>query len=270
LIVSTKQGKFKIALLPNESIGRSLYCTGQYELDLVSDVMKFLRARPGFPARGEGTVIDVGANNGVISIGMLHAGEFARAIAIEPEPQNFSLLRNNVDMNGFADRYICLPYVVSHQKGDVEFELSDTNLGDHRVRVGARLVDAAERQHESARRVISVQAERLDNLLSGLPAAFLDQIALIWVDVQGYEGYVFMGAKNLISTNVPLVAEIWPYGIRRSGMMQEQFCDIAANTWTYYWVRRRGKFVRYPIRVLDALFEELGEDGGFENVVFTQ
>lgn len=266
--VSTKQGVFTV-LLADNAISRSLYCHGQYELDLMSKTMKFLRSIQKCPPKGEGTIVDIGANNGVISIGALHTGELEKAIAIEPDPQNFSLLQRNVNQNGLKDRFICLPYAVSHQKGEILFELSETNFGDHRVRTTPDLINsAAELHHESERRVITVQSDQLDSLLSNLPETVTRTIALIWVDVQGYEGYVFMGAGNLLSKGIPVVTEIWPYGLRRAGMSQEQFCGIAKSVWTHYWVMRRGRFVRYPINMLDIFFDELGYDGNHENVIF--
>lgn len=81
---------------------------------------------------------------------------------------------------------------------------------------------------------------------------------------------MFLGARKLLSKGVPVLSEIWPYGIVRAGMSQEEFCDIATGIWSSYWVRRRRGFVRYPIQVLDTLFHELGFDGGFDNVLFIQ
>ena len=267
--VSTKQGVFTV-LAADDSICRSLYCEGQYELSIMSKTMAFLRSMQKCPQKGEGTIVDIGANIGVTSIGMLHTGELEKAIAIEPESQNFALLQRNVKQNGLEGKVICLPYAVSHQKGDTLFELSDSNFGDHRVRTNSYVVDSTELYHESVRRVITVQADQLDNLLAELPEPVTHDIAIIWVDVQGYEGYVFMGAKKLLSKGAPVMSEIWPYGIRRAGMTQEQFCDIARSIWTNYWVLRRGKFVRYPVHTLDIFFNELGYDGDYGNIIFTK
>ena len=73
ITVSTKQGIFTVLLADNH-IGKSLYCYGQHELDLFSEAMKFLRSIHKCPPKGEGAIVDVGANNGVISIGALHTG----------------------------------------------------------------------------------------------------------------------------------------------------------------------------------------------------
>jgi len=41
-------------------------------------------------------VLDVGANLGVISIGMLVNGDVAAAIGVEPDPDNYALLERNI------------------------------------------------------------------------------------------------------------------------------------------------------------------------------
>jgi FkbM family methyltransferase len=266
-VINTKQGKFKIAFLEKESIGRSLYTTGQYEMDLIKEVTKFLRANSKIGRKGSGTALDIGANNGVISIGLLQTGEFQKAIAFEPEPRNFSLLEFNVALNGLKDRFICMPYAVADAAGELRFELSDTNYGDHRVRADSQAI-GLERQSESKRRLISVKADQLDALLSSIPQDFVASASLVWLDVQGYEGYVFKGGKKFLSTGIPVIAEIWPYGIQRAGMTQEQFCEIARELWSHYWIRRRGKFIMYPIETLETVFQELGDEGAYDNLIF--
>lgn len=275
ITISTKQGVFTVALGKKEPIGKSLYTERQYELGLMSNTMAFLRNKQMCPPKGQGTIIDIGANNGVTSVGMLYMGEFERAIAFEPEPRNFSLLQHNTKQNGFSDKIVCLPYAVSDHKGDVLFELSYSNFGDHRVRADVRMQrtngQSEELYNESRRLTTTVRCDKLDDLLANIPdSSFSQNIAVVWIDVQGYEGYVFMGAKDLLSKGIPVVSEIWPYGILRAGMSQKQYCDIAKSIWSSYWVRRRGKFVRYPIDILDVLFDELGYGYNFDNIIFSK
>jgi len=266
--ISTKQGVFTISSA-DEVISRSLYCRGEYELEFTSQALKLLREIQQCPPKGQGTVVDIGANNGVISIGILYTGEMERAIAIEPEPQNFSLLQRNVDQNGLEKRFICLPYALSDKHGQVVLELSGSDFGDHRVRPTSQVRDSPELFHESTRSVIGVQSEQLDRLLVDLPEDFTRTIAVIWADVQGYEGHVFAGAKELLSRGIPVVSEIWPYALKRSGMTLEQYCLNARNYWTSYWLMVGSEFVRYPIDTLDQFLAELA-DYEQPNVVFTQ
>lgn len=270
ITVSTRQGVFTISSKVDDPIGRSLYVRRRYELSLVTRALELLRDMQVIPPKGEGAIIDAGANNGVISIGMLHRGEVARSIAIEPEPENFSLLVRNVKQNGFEDSILCLNYAVSEQPGPLELELSETNLADHRVRCQLHRADPEAPDLEPSRAVIRVKAEPLDNLLGEAPEEFQCEPCLLWIDIQGYEGFAFLGAEKLLAKGIPVVSEIWPYGIERSGMSQEHFCSIAEEHWSSYWVLRRGRFVRYPIGILNVFFEELGTSGKFDNVVFTR
>lgn len=263
--VRTQQGVLTV-YCSDSIIGRKLYCQGAFELDLSQKVVALLREL-GRPVPG-GTMLDIGANMGVIAIGLLHQGWMQRAIAIEPEPGNVALLRRNVTRNGLDDRVVCVPCAVSDRPGTVAFELSRDNYGDHRVRLGAPS-SRSERYHESDRRVIEVESRCLDDVLAALPARFVDDLALIWVDTQGHEAHVFRGARSVLSRGVPVVAELWPYGLLRAGVSRAEFCAIAEEFWSTYWVLRRGRFFPYPIALLGLLFDELGDAGDAENVVFT-
>jgi FkbM family methyltransferase len=264
----TKQGRFTV-LTADDAIGKVLYARRQYELELMTKATALLRNLGKCHSHGKGTIVDIGANNGVISVGMLYTGQFARAIAIEPEPRNFSLLQHNAKQNRFENDIICLPYAVSSQAGELLFELSNDNMGDHRVRTDCRAEKSVDRFGESDRQVTKVKSETLDNLLSTVPDSFSSTISLIWIDVQGYEAFVFLGARNVLSKAVPVVSEIWPYGMLRAGVSKEQYCDIAKHIWSSYWVLRRGRFVKYPIAILDLFYDELGLEGDSDNIIFT-
>ncbi len=267
--LATKQGRFTLSLDVDDPISRSLYIHRQYELDLVETAMNFVRSY-SHRTKGSGTVLDIGANNGIISIGMIVTGEVEKAIAIEPEPRNFAALKHNVAQNHLERVITCLNYAVSDSQSLLQFEISENNYGDHRVRKSSSGLEAKELFEESKRPVISVEANTLDNLLTDLDEKLYKDIAIVWIDVQGYEGYVFLGSKKLLASGIPVVSEIWPYGIQRAGMSPEEFCRIVQETWSAYWVKRRGKFVKYPTSVFNSYIEELGFDGDFDNVIFTQ
>lgn len=270
LTLSTKQGIFTLSLEVDDAVGRNLFCKHQHELVVATKVTALLRSIGKCPPKGSGTVLDVGANNGVISIGMLYTGEFSKAIAIEPEPRNFSLMLRNIEQNRLSKSIVCLPYAVTDTKTVVSLELSDTNYGDHRIRQISGLINAPELQGESRRKVIQVESDCIDNIVENLPNEFKQDISLMWIDVQGHEGFVFLGAKRLLSGDISVLSEFWPYGILRSGMSQQQFCNICSELWSSYWVIRRGRFVRYPIYTLDIFFDEIGYSGEFDNILFTK
>jgi len=263
--VHTKQGLLTV-FASDPEIGRELICNGAYEFDLTLRVQRFLQNHDRVSG---GTILDIGANMGVISIGMIYNHFAERAIAIEPDPHNFALLKHNVEQNGMSDKIICVRMAVSDVKNKLDFELSHDNFGDRRIRTKTN-ESYPELYGESSRQVIEVEADCLDNILQTLPNAYTDDIRLIWLDTQGHEGKIFLGGKQTFSRDIPVISELWPYGIARTGMNDELFCDIAKELWSSYWVTRRGKFFRYPISMLNLFIEELGHGYDYESVIFTK
>jgi hypothetical protein len=95
-------------------------------------------------------------------------------------------------------------------------------------------------------------------------------VALVWVDVQGWEAAVFRGGRDLFSRDIPVVAEIWPYGLERACTPSREFAELVQRYWATYWVLRRGRFTPYPTSVFPHFMQELGvSEGSFENVIFT-
>lgn len=264
--VTTKHGKFTLSTR-DDFISKDLYVYGQYGLDFILRTLEFLRAQKQIPAKGEGVVLDIGANNGVVSIALIHLNEFSKALAIEPDPFNFQLLNKNVLLNKLEKRMKCLRYAVSDQKGEVQFELSNNNLGDHRVRNSVASGQTSENYNEVMRNVIKVPCEKIDNILS--TEEMTSNISLVWIDVQGFEGYVIKGGSKIFSSNIPVVCEIWPYAINRSGMSFESLYELVNTYWKYYWVMRDGKFVCYSTQTFDVFIKELGSTS-HEDVVFTK
>jgi len=116
-----------------------------------------------------------------------------------------------------------------------------------------------------------VPACTIDGIVGRLPTPAAEAISLVWIDVQGHEGHVFNGGAELFSRGLPVVAEVWPHGIVRSGMELDQFCRIAQRYWASYWVWRRSqRYVQYSITELPKFCEELGTAGAHDDVIFTR
>ena len=267
--VKTKQGRLTISTR-DEGIGAPLFRERQYEFDSSVRCVQFLKDSGYLPA-SDIRILDIGANIGLISTGLLLADQVQKAVAIEPEPNNYGLLRRNVDQNDLSDRICCLNMAVNDKPSTLTMEISPGNPGDHRIRA-TPAAGATERLNESARQAIEVPSLPMTQILE-LPQvqqAGLSMPSLIWIDVQGYEGFVFKGLTTSHATGLPTVSEVWPYGILRAGMTLEEFHGIVSSLWSDYWVFRRQRFTRYPISVFDRYMEEIGPSGAHENVIFTQ
>ena len=245
-------------------IGKRLFVYRTYEADNIRTTIDLLTSEGYLSERGKGVVLDVGANIGMICIALLKQNYFERAIAFEPDPNNFRLLLKNVAQNGLKSRIDCLPYALSSEAGEAELELSPSNSGDNHLR---RSTEQHRAFHEDRRRTLKVQVKTLDQVLADDPGLGRERASLVWLDIQGHEGYFFNGARRLLSQGVPVASEFWPYGIKRAGMSLDDYYRNVVETFTHFYHPRDGRYQKRPIKEIDSLFEIYSEPREFGHVI---
>lgn len=246
-------------------IGKYLYVQRAYERRYIERALAVLE-RDGWLTRG-GTLLDVGANIGMICIALVRHGWCARALAFEPAPFNLRLLDHNIAQNGLADRIRLHPIALSSSDGEMELELSEYNSGDNRLRPPNGSSGGA--WHEDRRATVRVPVRRLDDVLAERPADASD-LRLIWLDIQGHEGRFFEGARATIGRGIPVVSEFWPYGIRRSGITRASYLRIVTDLFTHVYVLAGERIERAPVASVDALFDECAAPKAMREVVFVR
>lgn len=247
----------------DRTLGRQLCVYGHFEYDEMHGTVKNLKALNYLPEHDGGRVMDVGGYVGMISVGFLNAGLFDKALALEPNPNNFSLLQRNAEQNGLVDKIDARNVAVSDSRSTLQMELSEKNFGDHRIRSGEGQHNEADFFNEAGRDIIEIQALPLDELYAQEPEVFSD-LRLVWMDIQGHEGKFFAGAKQFFSDHpkLPVVMEFWPYGLKRSGMSREQFCDTVKSMFnTVYVLDERQE--KQSIDKIEAIFDQFdGPESG--------
>lgn len=188
----------------DQVIGRELFLHGEFDLQKLEAALSILR-RERHPTPTH--LIDVGANIGSIVIPALARGWVQSATAIEPHPENLKLLYANLALNGVAGRAKVLEQAVgSDPKTTLFLQESTINSGNHSIRGNG----------------IPVPSTRLDDVER--PRAD----ALLWMDIEGYEGHALQGASNLLAAGVPVVAEFNPELLNDAGgfdLMREALKD---------------------------------------------
>lgn len=230
-------------------IGKYLYVQRSYERRHIERAMALLQRDGRLPPGG--TVFDVGANLGMISIALLRHGYVDRAVAFEPAPANLRLLEHNTAQNGLTDRIVRVPIALSSADGEMELELSDYNSGDHCLRERA----APGAWHEDRRATVRVPVRRLDDVLTERPSLGTG-LSLIWLDIQGHEGRFFAGARRTLEGGVPVVSEFWPYGILRAGTSRAAYVQLVTELFTHCYELGDGAPRKLPVSAVDAMFEQ--------------
>jgi FkbM family methyltransferase len=150
------------------------------------------------------TVLDIGANIGYYTLLLARlVGKTGKVIAFEPEPENFTLLQKNVQVNGYQN-VITVNAALSDCPATLRLYLCHRNRGDHRIYAA-----------EPDRPAIDVAAFAADDYLASLGA----HLRFVKMDVQGAEAKVVRGMRKLLarSADCQIAIEFWPFGMHRAG-----------------------------------------------------
>jgi FkbM family methyltransferase len=148
---------------------------------------------------GEGAIIDVGANLGLFSLVVRERFHDRRIIAFEPVPSTFAALLANAARNS-ATNMECHPLAVSDRDGTARFVVLENARANSSLETGAS---------PQGGDTIEIECVTLDRFVS---EAGIERIALLKVDVEGFEISVFRGAADVLSRVRPRVVyfEICP------------------------------------------------------------
>jgi FkbM family methyltransferase len=262
LLTPTDNGLMLVAA-DDECIGVSLRNNGAFEEALLLDVVRYLSRERGFRPT---LFVDIGANIGTHLLRALAGGLFGRGIAIEMDSFNYNLLVSNVALNGYTERTTLYKVALSDAECELTMELSGGNRGDHRLRgEGSESNGGPEEYGESQRKTCRVRATTLDKIAKESMEDF-GSGTLVWMDVQGFEGHVLDGARELLSEREGpvFVVELWPYGLRRTGGL-ERLKQFLVNCRAVHDIRAEGWERRsLDVTGIEALIERLSqsEDSG--------
>lgn len=116
------------------------------------------------------TIVDIGAHVGSFTVWAARRALNARIFAVEPNPETFQLLIENINRNGLQNRVNAVNAAVADAAGTVELELVEHSLGTRIARKG--------------RGTIEVRAETMHGLLA---EAGIDELDVLKIDCEGME-----------------------------------------------------------------------------------
>jgi FkbM family methyltransferase len=151
---------------------------------------------------GAGDVLDIGANLGVVSLMLAQNPGSEKIFAFEPNPFTFTALVDNIRLNNAP---VVKPQrlAVSDVDGNIPFAADPLRRGTASIAKGVPATDS----------VPSVTVDRF------VKQQGIERIAVIKVDVEGYETAVLSGARKVLEHRlVPVIYyEVCPEITRRAG-----------------------------------------------------
>lgn len=246
-------------------MGKHLFVQREFEIGFIENSIEFLRSEGWLREEINNTVLDIGANLGMIGIALVEKGFFEKAIAFEPSPNSFRLLEKNVRQNSFGEKIKCFNIALSSENTTLEFEIAADNSGDNRV----KLTSENGKRREQKRDTIEIEAKTFDRFLVDHLEIDESTIDLIWLDIQGHEGHFFKGAENFLKQRkMPCVSEFWGYGIKRAGMTRNEYCAILETVFTHFYHYNGKDFELREVAEIKNLFEADENPRRIESVIF--
>jgi len=177
----------------------------EYEVSITPIIKRELR-------KGS-VVLDIGANIGYYTLMFARiVGSAGKVYAFEPDPDNFELLKKNVEKNGYRN-VVLENKAVSNVTGKARLYLSEKDKGDH------RLCDSLD-----GRKSIEVDVISMDDYFK----ESMIKIDFAKIDVQGSEYGAIQGMSKVIELNpgFKMVIEYEPDLLRHFGIEPMQYFDL--------------------------------------------
>jgi FkbM family methyltransferase len=165
---------------------------GNYE----KDFRRFMELLPD-----EGTVLDIGANIGVMTVALAKKLPHTTVFSFEPVPANIRALERVIRFNRLANVQV-FPVALGEKDGTVKMCMPV--LKHSRMQGLSHIVEHGD---ESSGYEYSVAMQRADDIAALRETG---KITAIKIDVENYEYYVLKGAAQIIEKHRPLIyCELW-------------------------------------------------------------
>lgn len=166
-----------------------------------------------------GLFLDLGANIG--TTGIYFTTKLApnlKLIAFEPDAENFKLLRTNLILNDMGDnKATAVNCGLGDKSGEMKMYRNLENPGGNSVFVNKNMPNE------------TIKIMPLDDYFSENKIAARD-VKYIWIDTEGFEPQVLLGAKNLLRENpAPIFMEFNPMVWNKSGCFDDMLALLAEN-----------------------------------------
>ena len=192
----------------------------------------------------DGYFLDLGANIGTSGIYFVKKlAPNLKLFAVEPDAENFKLLRVNLILNDMDTRTTLVNCGLGENFDEMTMYINPKNPGNNNV---IKYFD------ETSTETIPIAP--LDYLLAESEIA-PEEVKYVWIDTEGFEAQVLLGAKNLLAKSfVPVFMECNPLAWKNFGVLDKMVDFLQSVGYErYIWVKelsKTGNEIIYPIENL--------------------
>ena len=232
-------------------VGRSRVVAGAFGTRLRTSTFADFRSTRGFVPRA-GAVelirklsvnypvfVDVGANFGVWTLALAAAHPNADVYCLEPTPNTFAVLCDNIALNGFQN-VTALQLAASDSVGVCSYQVTEKTSQYNRLAPFKPSAVDLDRGRFIGARTIEVKTARLDDFCR---ERHIDKIGFLKIDVEGAEVSVLRGAENLLrSRAIDLICiEVDPENLREMGDSLEDLASLVRDMgYTFHFLQSDG------------------------------
>jgi FkbM family methyltransferase len=225
-----------VFVVPTEGGGRSVFVSGARKSEFVGLARACAILEQEGRLHEPRTIVDVGAHIGTTTVPALTRHGFARAVAIEPDPDNVRLLRANIALNGLTEQVTVVAAALSGTSGE---RLHWSPGRDRGSWVSGKAVD------EATATTTVVETVTLDGLAE---AGVVDPAAtgLLWfgqmfdesafgassVFFEHHVPIVFVFRRNELTESSPFLHRLRENGYERIVDLRQPSLDEPVSAWT--------------------------------------
>lgn len=156
--------------------------------------------------KNQPTIIDIGAHHGAYAVilGKIIQKKGGRVIAVEPNPQSFDVLKENVLLNKLENTVVCEQIAIADKTGLMNIDLAGSE---------------SKLMQEQTDRCCTVEVTTMDQLLKKHVIKYVD---LLMIDVEGAELLVLRGFPWQTVKVGKIFCELHPYAWKEFGHNRDE------------------------------------------------
>lgn len=240
----------KMFLDPNDSLGLSIYGVYAWESFMTKLVKEIIK-------KGD-IVLDLGANIGYYTLIFAKlVGNDGQVIAFEPSPDNFALLKKNIEINGYKN-VILEQKAISNKTERTRLYLSEPP----RHTIHNSTIYNLHKDHKS----IKIESIRLDNYFK----TYNKKVNFVKMDIEGAEYVAIQGMSNLLkeNKNVKIVTEFNPFVLKEFGVEPVEYLKLLlAHGFKLYNINDEKKKLFDVVNISELLKIYTPEKRNFTNLL---